>query len=80
MHQSAEKISLVIADNGIGIDPAIIKTEKPSMGINLMKGLTGEMDGKIDIVNENGTTIRIGFHTDPLDEFSSPLVPRKDVD
>lgn len=71
MNQSAEKINLIIADNGTGIDSTILKAGTSSMGLNLMKGLTGEMDGEINIVNENGTKITISFSADPLNEMDA---------
>ncbi|MES1221530.1 MAG: histidine kinase dimerization/phosphoacceptor domain -containing protein [Bacteroidota bacterium] len=75
MYQSSERIILVVSDNGTGIDPGIIKKQRASMGLNLMKGLTGEMDGQIYITNENGTRITINFSPDALNEFSQRSTP-----
>lgn len=71
MHEASETISLIIADDGIGIDQAIVNAETSSMGLKLMKGLTEDIDGEINIINENGTKVIINFSPDPLDEFSS---------
>ncbi len=71
LHQTDDRITLVIADDGIGIDPEIINKETNSLGMKLLKGLTKEIDGNITITNENGTTITIGFDADPLNELSA---------
>ncbi len=71
MQQSDETISLVICDIGVGIEPAILKAETNSMGMKYLKGLTGDIDGEINIANENGTKITISFNPDPLNEFNT---------
>lgn len=70
LHQAGDRITLIIADDGIGIDPDIIHQETNSLGMKLLKGLTKEIDGYITITNENGTTITIAFNSDPLIELS----------
>jgi len=71
MQQKTDRISLVIADDGIGIDPAITSAKSTSMGLKLMNGLTGDIGGEIYFINENGTRIEISFHPDPLNEIST---------
>jgi len=71
MHQSADKIYICIADDGIGIDPAITSTASTSMGLKLIKGLTRDIEGEIDFTTENGTRIGINFKPDPLNEIST---------
>ena len=52
---------LNISDNGIGI-PSNIKNKKPgSLGMSLIAGLAEDLDGKVFIENNNGTTIKIAF-------------------
>jgi two-component sensor histidine kinase len=68
MHRLGNKIKLVIEDNGVGIDLSKIRTGTTSMGLNLMHGLAGEMDGEIHVTNENGTKIVICFSPDVLSE------------
>ena len=54
-------ISTNISDNGIGI-PSNIKNKKPgSLGMSLIAGLAEDLDGKVSIENNNGTTIKIAF-------------------
>ncbi|RYF92381.1 MAG: sensor histidine kinase [Chitinophagaceae bacterium] len=71
MHESAEKINLVIADDGVGIDPGILEKNTNSLGLKLLKGLTVDIDGEIEIVNENGTMIRVSFNRDQFNEFTA---------
>jgi two-component system, sensor histidine kinase PdtaS len=71
MRQTGERITLIIADDGIGVDPAIIDKETNSLGMKLLKGLTEDIDGDITITNENGTTISIRFNSDPLTELNA---------
>lgn len=56
---------LTIADNGIGFDAAISSKRKNSFGMSLIKGLSDDLDAKLLIENQNGTTIKIEF----LSEF-----------
>jgi two-component sensor histidine kinase len=59
-------IELNIIDNGIGIDTRIINMELESLGLELIKGLTKEIKGKLIIENLNGTVIKITFSHDKL--------------
>lgn len=71
MHRTGEAITLVVADDGIGIDPAIIGKETNSLGMKLLNGLTEDIDGAITIENNHGTTISIEFKPDPMNGFNS---------
>lgn len=52
---------LIISDNGVGI-PADFEIEnRDSLGMNLMLGLSEQIDGNFEIKNENGLTIIINF-------------------
>jgi two-component sensor histidine kinase len=64
MHKTGEQITLLLADNGIGIGdrPAFPQTE--SLGLELMKGLSKEIHGRIAFTNDCGTKITITFHQD----------------
>jgi two-component sensor histidine kinase len=71
MHQANDKISLDIADDGVGIDPVVINAESTSLGMKLMNGLTEDIDGEIRFTNENGTKITIVFNLDPFNECAT---------
>ena len=68
LHQLGEKIKLTIADNGIGIDPEIASKPSVSLGLKLMKGLSEDINGTIQIKNDMGTKIVIISSVDPLNE------------
>lgn len=57
----AQRLSLVIADNGCGL-PADFDIKRPSsFGTKLMKGLTEDLDGTFTISSQEGTYIEIRF-------------------
>jgi len=56
---------LTISDNGVGL-PDRLNTARPgSLGMQLMQGLAGDLDGTFTIESRNGTTIRIAFEYEP---------------
>jgi len=55
------RILLMIKDNGTGLPPAFDIHARNSMGMNLMQGLSEDIDGDFDIVNQDGTSISITF-------------------
>jgi len=59
-------ILLNVIDDGIGIDPGIIDIELESMGIALIKGLTADLKGDLNIQNLEGTQVEIIFTHDDL--------------
>lgn len=66
MNQRGQDITLVIADNGIGMDPAIANMPLESLGLKLMNGLSEDINARIKIENDKGTRITIMFNADPL--------------
>ncbi|MCB9359972.1 MAG: tetratricopeptide repeat protein [Flavobacteriales bacterium] len=52
---------LVIRDNGIGLPPEFEKGETESLGMDLVKILTEQIDGKLNIKNDNGAYFSITF-------------------
>jgi two-component sensor histidine kinase len=71
MQETDEKVSLVIADDGIGINPALINAASTSMGLKLMNGLTEDIEGEIQFMHEEGTKIMVRFQHDRLNEFAT---------
>jgi len=69
LKRKGDEIRLTIEDNGVGMlfDP---NNEKPSsLGLQLMKGLTQEINGKISFFKDQGTKIVITFNADPFQEI-----------
>ncbi|OXG04174.1 two-component sensor histidine kinase [Flavobacterium araucananum] len=52
---------LLIADNGVGLPENFEDTERNSLGMNLMMGLSDQIDGTFDMKNDNGLKITITF-------------------
>jgi two-component sensor histidine kinase len=59
---SENKILLTITDNGIGLPAAFDIHARNSMGMNLMQGLSEDIDGDFNIVHHDGTSISITFN------------------
>lgn len=63
MRRTGEDIKLEIADNGIGIDSAIIMLPiANTLGMKLMKGLCEDINATIQFSNESGTKITVNLN------------------
>jgi two-component sensor histidine kinase len=51
----------IIEDNGAGLPDHFEDTKRSSLGMNLMIGLTDQIDGTFDMKNDNGVKIKITF-------------------
>jgi two-component system, sensor histidine kinase PdtaS len=69
MYRSGEEVVLEVADDGIGIDKNIINNTLNSLGVELMKGLSEDINGRIEFANDGGTKITVRFSAD------SPFYP-----
>ena len=52
---------LMVADDGIGLGPDFDLGRSRSLGMNLMKGLSKQLDGSLSIDTANGLTIQVRF-------------------
>lgn len=52
---------LSIADNGIGIQKDLSSNDSDSFGMNLMQGLTSQLDGEFKLTSDQGVFITIQF-------------------
>jgi two-component sensor histidine kinase len=52
---------LIIADNGVGLPENFEDTERDSLGMNLMMGLSDQIDGTFEMKNDKGLKIKITF-------------------
>ncbi|AYL95371.1 sensor histidine kinase [Mucilaginibacter celer] len=66
MNQRGQDISLIIADNGIGLNPILVNMPLESLGLKLMNGLSEDINARIKIENNQGTRISIVFNIDQL--------------
>jgi len=64
---------LAVRDDGIGLPAGFDSTRQVSMGMNLMKGLSEDIDGVFAIQSNNGTVVTVSFKYNP--DISTDLVP-----
>jgi len=64
MHKKANQVTLVIADNGIGINEAVLKKPLETLGLKLIKGLSGDINASCSFEVDNGTKITLVFALD----------------
>ncbi len=60
----ANAYSMVIADNGIGMDSVRSPEEPATLGIQLIEALVKQLDGEYDVATEGGTEYRFIFPRD----------------
>lgn len=53
--------SIIISDNGVGIDPDIDLNNPQSLGLKIIKLLTDQLDGTLNFHHNNGTVVTIQF-------------------
>lgn len=58
------ELVLLIKDNGVGLPANFNQDNVSSMGMRLMHGLTGDMDGRLSIHSNGGTEIQVAFPYD----------------
>lgn len=60
-HLKDDYFVLEIADNGIGIEGEIDITQYKSLGMQLMQGLSSELEGTFEVTSSNGLKIAVVF-------------------
>ena len=64
MHKNGEQITLLLTDNGVGMRDRSTGPKAGPLGLELMKGLTREIRGRIAFASDSGTKIMISFELD----------------
>ena len=59
------RMVLSVMDDGAGLPPGFNSNRQSSMGLNLMKGLSDDIDGSFTIENNNGTIVAVSFIYNP---------------
>ncbi len=62
---ATNQLLLTIKDNGPGLPPHFNLKETASMGMNLMRGLSQEIDAAFTIDTNQGTQIAVSFMYEP---------------
>lgn len=56
-----DKLLLSISDNGIGLPEGFDSVNTSSFGLRLIRGLSGDLAGDFNLINDNGTALMIEF-------------------
>ncbi len=62
MNHVNETYTLIVRDNGVGMKTGINIKKPDSLGLQLVKLLTGQLTGSVEITNSNGTEFKIIFN------------------
>ncbi|WP_295119786.1 sensor histidine kinase [uncultured Chitinophaga sp.] len=67
----ANQLVLLIGDDGIGLPPALEQAHDSSIGINLIKMLTRQLNGSLSMINDPGLVIKIEFNIEMDSDFTT---------
>jgi len=60
--QTAHEVEMRVSDNGIGFPVDFNMTKTDSLGLTLIKGLTNQLKGTLQLDTRGGVTVTIKFH------------------
>jgi len=60
--QTAHEVEMRVSDNGIGLPVDFNMTKTDSLGLTLIKGLTNQLKGTLQLDTRGGVTVTIKFH------------------
>ncbi|MGB0881931.1 MAG: ligand-binding sensor domain-containing protein [Vicingaceae bacterium] len=55
--------TLIIGDNGIGLDPELLENDEGNLGMELIKIFVSQLDGEVKLLERKGTFFEIKFNT-----------------
>jgi len=61
LHAENDRVTLVIHDDGVGLPPDVDLETTESLGLQLVYGLTQQIDGTINVDTTDGTTFTLNF-------------------
>jgi PAS domain S-box-containing protein len=61
LSRDGDGYTLVVADSGVGLPPGLDFRNTPSLGLQLVNTLVGQLEGTIELLPGAGTTFRITF-------------------
>ena len=59
--QNHDLYTLTVSDNGVGFPPGLDFRNTPSLGLQLVNTLVGQLEGTIELDSLHGTTFKIVF-------------------
>lgn len=61
-HQAGQEVSLTFRDNGPGFPAEVLRGERQSVGLYLIRALAEhDLEGRLELTNDEGATIRLTF-------------------
>jgi two-component sensor histidine kinase len=60
-HEAAGRCLLVVADDGVGLPPDLDLCRSNSMGANIMRGLSKQLGGTLQVDSHRGVTVSVPF-------------------
>jgi len=73
-HDGDDYLTLVIADNGVGLPKGLDVMEHNSLGLDLVRGLARQLNGSVSIVSRNGLQVATRFPVMSKHFFDETLV------
>jgi two-component sensor histidine kinase len=61
VNKNTKVISLVVADNGIGLPETLDIDQSETLGLQLIALLVSQLDGHLSIINQSGAQFKIDF-------------------
>jgi len=61
LYERDGEVTLMVADDGVGIPDDVDPAESPSLGMQLVATLSRQLDGKLELQRFPGTTIQVTF-------------------
>jgi two-component sensor histidine kinase len=58
------EVTLLVADDGVGLHAAFEVTSRKSLGMDLVSTLVEQLDGRLEIIRQGGTMFSVTFSTD----------------
>jgi two-component sensor histidine kinase len=59
--RDGDQLTLVVGDNGVGLPPDLDWQDSPSLGLQLVRMLTRQLQGTIELDQSVGTAFKITF-------------------
>ncbi|MEM4196403.1 MAG: PAS domain S-box protein, partial [Methanothermobacter sp.] len=59
--RSNNHVLIEVSDDGVGFPPDLDWESSPSLGLQLVRNLTNQIDGTVEMISDGGTTFRITF-------------------